>query len=170
MTRKELDQMMNRLRARHGIALRLIQALPADKLHAHPIPNMRSPAELVVHLYTNSLRELVEGTKRGEILEVDEASIVKGIKTKDDLLQLAVDSFDAATKAASTITDAQLAANVKTPWGSSPTGAQMLEAINDEFFHHRGQLFAYVRALGATPPEMYDFQNNAEEYRPAVHT
>jgi uncharacterized damage-inducible protein DinB len=168
MTRKNLDDMMNRLRTRHGIALRLIQSLPEDKLHAHPIPNMRTPAELVVHLYAGMLRELVEGTKRGEVLNVDEAAMVKGIRTKADLQQLAVDSFDAATKAAATITDAQLTGNVKTPWGSNPTGSQMLDAINDEFYHHRGQLFAYVRALGAVPPDMWDFENNAPEFKPAT--
>jgi uncharacterized damage-inducible protein DinB len=168
MTRKNVEEMMGRLRMRHGIALRLIEALPENKLHEHPIPNMRTPAELVVHLYGMAIRELVEGVQRGEIRDVDEPTIVKGIRTNADLVTFARTSFDAASKAAATITDAQITANVKTPWGSNPPGAAMMEAINDEFYHHRGQLYAYARALGVTPPEVWDFENNAVEFQPAA--
>lgn len=168
MNKQNVDSMMNRLRLRHGIALRLIEALPEDKLHAHPIPNMRTPAELVVHFYGTVIREMIEGTQRGEIRDIDEASIVKGIRTKADLLAFARTSFDAASQAASSLTEAQLAATVKTPWGSNPPGAALVESVNDEFYHHRGQLFAYARALGATPPDMWDFQNNAPEFQPAT--
>jgi uncharacterized damage-inducible protein DinB len=168
MTRKNVEEMMNKLRMRHGITLRLIEALPENKLHEHPIPNMRTPAELVVHLYAMAIRELIEGTQRGEIQNIDDAANVKSIRTKAELSNFARTSFDAATKAAATITDAQLAANVKTPWGSNPPGHAMLEAVNDEFYHHRGQLYAYVRALGAEPPEVWDFEGNATEYKPTV--
>ena len=168
MNKQNVDRMMNRLRTRHGIALRLIEALPEDKLHSNPIPNMRTPAQLVVHLYGMAIREMIEGTQRGEIREIDEAAIVKGIRTKADLVKFARESFDAAAKAASSITDAQLAGNVKTAWGSTPPGAAMIEAVNDEFYHHRGQLYAYARALGVAPPDMWDFQNNAAEFQPAA--
>ena len=168
MTRKSVEHMMDRLRTRHGIALRLIEALPENKLHEHPIPNMRTPAELVVHMYGMSMREMIEGTQRGEIREIDEGGIVKGIRTKADLLAFARASFEAANKAAASIGDSHLTAQVKTPWGSNPPGSVMVDAVSDEFFHHRGQLYAYARALGATPPDMWDFQNNAAEFQPAA--
>jgi uncharacterized damage-inducible protein DinB len=168
MNKQTVDEMMNRLRLRHGIALRLIEALPEDKLNSNPIPNMRTPAQLIVHLYAMVFREMIEGVQRGEIKEVDEASIAKSIRTKADLLTFARTSFEAASKAAASLTDAQLSANVKTAWGSTPPGYAMIEAVNDEFYHHRGQLFAYARALGATPPDMWDFQNNAAEFQPAT--
>jgi len=168
MNKQTVDQMMNRLRLRHGIALRLIEALPEDKLNTNPIPNMRTPAQLIVHLYATVFREMIEGVQRGEIKEVDEASIAKSIKSKADLLAFARTSFEAASKAADSLTDAQLSAKVKTAWGSTPPGSAMIEAVNDEFYHHRGQLFAYARALGATPPDMWDFQNNAAEFQPAT--
>ena len=170
MTRKNVEGMMGRLRTRHGIALRVIEALPENKLHERVIPNMRTPAELVVHLYGMSIRELVEGVQRGEIRNVDEVAIAKGIRSKADLLKYARDSFDAAGKAATAITDAQITGEVKTPWGSNPPGSVMLDAVNDEFYHHRGQLYAYTRALGVTPPEVYDFENNAVEFQPAATT
>src|SRR5262252_7964183 len=69
MNKQTVDQMMNRLRLRHGIALRLIEALPEDKLNSNPIPNMRTPAQLIVHLYATVFREMIEGVQRGESKE-----------------------------------------------------------------------------------------------------
>ena len=135
-------------------------------MNTNPIPNMRTPVQLIVHL-TPRYCEMIEGVQRGDH-ENDEPSIVKGIKTKADLLAFARTSFEAASTAAASLTDAQLSGNVKTAWGSTPPGHSMIEAVNDEFYHHRGQLYAYARALGATPPDMWDFQNNAAEFQPAT--
>ena len=166
MTRSSLLQMWTRLRPRHGIALRVIEALPEGTMQNRPIPHMRTPLELVVHLYGSMIREMAECVARGEYRQPDEAAIASGIHTHAELLAYARESYEAATRAVDSLSDAQLAGVVKTPWGSSPTGSRMIEAIPDEFFHHRGQLYAFVRALGGEPPDMWDFANNAPEFRP----
>jgi uncharacterized damage-inducible protein DinB len=166
LNQQALGGMWDQIRQRHGIALRVIEAIPADKIHSHPIPNMRTPAELVVHLYGMVVREIAEGTLRGQVRELDDAALCAGIKTKDDLLQFARDSYAAAAKAIPSITDAHLQAMVKTPWGMDFPGWMMLGITHDEFLHHRGQLYAYVRALGAEPPMMWDFEHNAPEFQP----
>jgi hypothetical protein len=33
-----------------GISLRVFQAIPKDKMDAHPIPGMRTPKELIAHM------------------------------------------------------------------------------------------------------------------------
>jgi len=38
--------------------------------------------------------------------------------------------------------------------------------MNDEFLHHRGQLYAFARACGVEPPFMWGFADNAPEFRP----
>jgi len=38
--------------------------------------------------------------------------------------------------------------------------------MNDEFTHHRGQLYVFTRACGAEPPFMWGYADNAPEYRP----
>ena len=44
---------------------------------------------------------------------------------------------------------------------------RLARAINiDEFLHHRGQLYTYVRACGAEPPFMWGFEDNAEGFQP----
>ena len=88
------------------------------------------------------------------------------IRTKDELLRYCRESYEAATRAAEAMTDEKLQAIVKTPWGINFPGYVVFGLIHDEFLHHRGQLYAFIRALGAEPPVIWDFENNAPEYRP----
>src|SRR5439155_9446780 len=48
MNQKTAMAMWDHIRQINGVTLRLIDALPAEQLDAHPIPNMRTPKELVV--------------------------------------------------------------------------------------------------------------------------
>jgi len=168
MNKQTLAMIWDHLRQMNGITLRLIDNLPADKLDARPIPNMRTPKELVVHLYCN-YRCIAEGLVSGEIKEYPEKAYADAIKNKADLSRFATDSWNAANKAIELATDSQLAAMVKTPWGMSMPGHVCVQVIRDESTHHRGQLFTYVRALGGDVPMMWDFEHNAPEFQPKAH-
>ena len=67
------------------------------------------------------------------------------------------------------VTDPQLASPVKTLWGAFP-GHAMFAFIYDEYLHHRGQLYAFVRTYGIQPVLVWDFDNNAAEFQPAKVT
>jgi uncharacterized damage-inducible protein DinB len=166
MNKQSFTGLWDHLRQANGIALRCIAAIPADQLESHPVPKMRTPKELVVHLYGMALRETIEGALRGEITDLDEAKLCAGIKTHDDLLKFARDNWNAADRAASQIGDAQLAATVKTPWGVGFPGFVAIVVAQDEFFHHRGQLYTYLRAMGQDVPMMWDFEHNEAAYQP----
>ena len=167
MNRQTLDMIWDHLRQMNGITLRLIDAVPAEQLDAHPIPNMRTPKELIVHLYGMSIRAMAEGIASGEIHDAGDEKLAAGIRTKDDLLRFCDESWKAADKALKGVTDAQLNSRVRHPWGGDPMPAAVIvNAIRDELTHHRGQLFAYVRALGGEVPMMWDFEHNAPEYQP----
>ena len=45
-------------------------------------------------------------------------------------------------------------------------GFAMLNLLPDEYLHHRGQLYAYLRQLGMKPPENWDFEHSAPEFQP----
>jgi uncharacterized damage-inducible protein DinB len=173
MNKQTLLRMWDHLRQANGIAMRAIALLPADKLDSHPIPNMRTPKELVVHMYDVVFKAIAEGVLRGEVEKdeiADEKKISAGIKSRDDLLKFARQSWEAAERAVASITDSNLAASVKTPWGKPFPGFVLFGITHDEFLHHRGQLYAYLRALGVEPPMMWDFDNNAPEFRPQATT
>jgi uncharacterized damage-inducible protein DinB len=168
LNKQGLTAMWDMMRQRHGITLRLIEALPEDKLHTCPIPNMRTPAELIVHVYDIVVKGTPEGVAQGQVTvdESTEKAIAAGLKTKRDLIRFVDDCWEAGDKAVAATSDQHLAAMVPTPWGKPFPGFALYGVVNDEYLHHRGQLYAYARALGIEPPMLWDFGKNAEAYRP----
>ena len=166
MNKQTLMQMWDHLRQCHGIAMRVIASLPADQLASHPIPNMRTPKELIVHLYGHIVREIPQGVVQGEIKPEDPKAIEGRIKSKDDLIRFVNECWSAGSKAAAAISDANLKATVKTPWGFDMPGVMCITVVNDEYFHHRGQLYAFLRQLGGEPLMMWDFEHNEAAYGP----
>lgn len=151
-------------RLRHGITLRLLEQLPEDKLASHPIANMRTPVELVVHFY-GFMRLAAESVLAGSLGTFDDAGTVASIKTKKQLLDFVKQQWAAADRAATSVTEKQLDAIVTTPWGEFP-GRAMIGILYTEYLHHRGQLYAYLRVLGQEPVMMWDFEHNAAEFQP----
>jgi uncharacterized damage-inducible protein DinB len=88
------------------------------------------------------------------------------LKTKADLIAFARKCWDQANAAVAGIGDAQLQAMVPTPWGMTFPGWVGFNILNDEFLHHRGQLYAYARLCGVEPPFIWGFKDNAPEFRP----
>lgn len=170
MNKAQIAGMWDHLRQINGITMRVAAALPKDKLDSRPIRDMRTPKELVVHLYT-TLRYVAEGAKQGEILSygANEEAALARIHTSEDLLGYASECWNAADAAVQKLTDADAAAMVKTPWGMSFPAFVCLNIINDEHIHHRGQLYAYLRTMGIEPPFMWDFENNAPQFQPKQH-
>lgn len=157
--------MWDSLRQIHGITLRVLQAIPKDKIDAHPVAKMRSPKELVAHMYT-TMRDVTVGVGKGQIVSDEGADSGTGIKTYDELIRYAEECWKTSDRAVASLSESQLSAAVKTPWGMDFPGFVCIHIIYDEHLHHRGQLFTYLRALGGEPPMMWDFENNAPEYRP----
>jgi uncharacterized damage-inducible protein DinB len=163
MKKSSLDKVWDMVRLRHGIGLRCVQALPADKIDTHPIRDMRTPKELVVHMY-GFIKVAAESVVTGTLVWDEKADLAK-VKTHADLVAYARGCWQAAQTAYAKLTDAQISAMVKAPWGEMP-GAAMLTTITEEYLHHRGQLYAYLRQLGVEPPANFDFEHSAPELRP----
>jgi uncharacterized damage-inducible protein DinB len=170
MNKAQVAGMWDHMRKINGITMRVVAAIPKGKRDSHPEQDMRTPQELVVHLYT-MLRYMAEGAKQGEITTWDEMEAPAGakIQSQEDLLQYASECWNAADAAIQKLTDADCTAMVKTPWGVSYPGYACVQIIYDEHLHHRGQLYAYLRAMGVEPPFLWDFEHNAPEFRPKQH-
>ena len=149
----------------HGIALRAIAALPDAALDAHPIPNMRTPKELVIHMY-GMVRAFPAGVRDGELKDPDEAKVGSENRTKADLLAWCRLQWDAADAIVGQLDDAKVAGPVKTVWAGDMPGFVIFQILNDEFWHHRGQFYCYLRALGTEGPMLYDYENNEPAYQP----
>ena len=167
MNKQALDQIWDQFRQKYGVYLRVLETIPADRYSTHPVPSMRTPAQLAVHISSTCVRDIAEGVAKGRIT-VDEAGEGKMAAelAKPALIAFARECFDRASAAVGRIGDAELAAMVPTPWGSSWTGAVAFHIMNDEFVHHRGQLTAFIRLCGGVPPFMWGYADNAAEYKP----
>lgn len=168
MNKQALLGMWDMMRQRHGITLRLLEAMPADKFHSRPVADMRTPAELITHVYGVSIRDIPAGVLKGSVAteESKEKEIAAGLKSGREVIAYAEDCWKKGTASVEAITDQQLGAVVSTEWGFSVPGWMMMGITSDEYLHHRGQLYVFARSLGTAPPLIWDFANNAPAYRP----
>jgi len=165
MNRQAHLQSWDMMRMRHGIGLRLLEALSFEQMTSTPIAGMRSARDLAVHMYGSIVRSLAEGPMSGAAAGVDEKTIAASLTTKEQVIAYARECWAAAHAAALAVTDEQLAGTVKPYWGGEYPAFMMYLIIADEYLHHRGQLYCYARAQGVDPPMNWDFEHNAPELR-----
>ena len=168
MDKQALDQVWDQIRQKYGVYLRLLEAIPEDRYHTHPVPGMRTPAELVAHVSGTVVRDTAQGVAKGEITanEASEATVAADLRTKAAIIAFARKCWSEASAAVARIGDAQLSAMVPTPWQMTFPGWVGFNIMSDEFLHHRGQLYAYARLCGIEPPFIWGFADNAPEFRP----
>jgi uncharacterized damage-inducible protein DinB len=167
LNKQTLDRRWDLFRQQYGIYLRLLEAVPGDRLQDHVVPGMRTPAELIAHTSGTIVRDFAEGVARGEITPADdEKSVASGLDSRKAALAFARTCWEDANAAMSRVGDEQLQATVKTPWNMSFPGTAVFNMLGDEFLHHRGQLYVYVRAAGGEPPFLWSFDKNAPEFAP----
>jgi uncharacterized damage-inducible protein DinB len=63
----------------------------------------------------------------------------------------------AAEEIFKSMSEEDIARQVESPFGTFPAWQYFLFAY-DEHWHHRGQLYTYLRLLGKEPPMLYDYQ------------
>ena len=139
MNRQWLDGMWDHMRQKYGIYLRVLDAIPADRYHGHPVADMRTPAQLVVHTSGSILRDIAEGVASGTIGadEGGEDAVASSLTSKDDVIAYARDCWARADAAIAKVGDEQLTGPVENPWGMPLNGTFAMVILNDEFLHHR---------------------------------
>jgi uncharacterized damage-inducible protein DinB len=144
---------------------RLAAAIPAEKYTWRPAPDVRSFAEVFLHVATANynLYKLV-GTpppagfdpKGFEKSTTDRAKVIATLK----------DSFAHARKAITGMPDADLEKSVD--WfGGKNTERGILLFIVRHAAEHLGQLIGYARFVGITPPWTEDMQKKPAEKKEA---
>lgn len=167
MNKQAIEGLWDQIRQKYGIYLRLLEAIPERCYQTHPIPGMRTPAELAVHTSGSVVRDLAQGVAKGEVTadEDAEGGLAAGM-SKADVLAYARRCWKDAAAAVSSLGDAELAAVVPTPWDKSFPGWVGFHVLNDELLHHRGQLYAYARACGVAPPFLWSYDENEPGFGP----
>ena len=117
MDKQTRDKNWDQRRQKYGVYLRMLETIPEDKYHTHPVPGVRTPAEMVVHVSGTVIRDIAQGVAKGEITsdESEDGKTAKDLKTKAALLAFARTCWTDASAAVAKTGDAQLKAMVPTP-------------------------------------------------------
>ncbi len=126
---------------------------------------MRSVRNLILHIYTVE-RSLAEGVRDGRVSdekenagipEKPEAALgLAALTTIAAAQQFAVECPKAADEAFAAVTGEQVSAQAESPFGNFPGWPFFIFAY-DEHWHHRGQLYTYIRLIGKEPPILYSY-------------
>jgi uncharacterized damage-inducible protein DinB len=144
---------------------RLAEAIPADKFAWRPSPDVRSFAEVFLHVSAANfnLYKLV-GTPPPAGFDVK--GFEKSTTDKVKVIATLKDSFAHAKKAITAMSDADLEKSLD--WfGGKNTQRGILLFIVRHAAEHLGQSIAYARFIGITPPWTEDMQKKPPEKKEA---
>jgi uncharacterized damage-inducible protein DinB len=144
---------------------RLAEAIPADKFAWRPSADVRSFAEVFLHVSAANfnLYKLV-GTPPPAGLDIK--SLEKSTTDKAKVVAMLKDSFAHAKKAITAMPDADLDKSMD--WfGGKNTERGILLFIVRHAAEHLGQSIAYARFAGITPPWTEDAQKKQPEKKEA---
>ena len=136
--------------------LRLAEAIPADKYTWRPAPDVRSFAEVFLHVSAANynIYKLV-GTQPPT--GVDVKGLEKSTTDKAKVIATLKDSFAHARKAITTMPDSDLDKSLD--WfGGKNTERGILLFVTRHAAEHLGQSIAYARFVGVVPPWTEDSQ------------
>ena len=165
MTRELLLARRDYLNLVHGVTVRAIDGLADRDLDFRPQAGMRTPRELVFHIYAQEQliaeaardgRFTIEAANGSNPEDPANAAAVSALATVRDAVDYANRCHQAAEAIYRSMTDEDVARPVESPMGTYPVWQYFLFAY-DEHWHHRGQLYVYLRLLGKEPPDLYGY-------------
>lgn len=149
----------------HRVTIRAIGTFSDQELDFRPQPVMRTPRELIFHIYTQE-KILAEAARQGRFTveaassstPEDEAAAagLQALVTVSDARTYAEACHQAAEDIVSAMSEDDVNRPAPSPFGTFPAWQYFVFAY-DEHWHHRGQLYTYLRLLGKEPPMLYDY-------------
>jgi uncharacterized damage-inducible protein DinB len=127
----------------------LAEATPADKFAWRPAPGIRSTSEVYMHIAMSNFYLLsITGPKMPADLKED---MEKNVTSKPEVIAWLKRSLDAVKNAHSTVTQKDLERKVQVFQRDSTVDGMYLRILVHAN-EHMGQLIAYARITGVTPP------------------
>jgi uncharacterized damage-inducible protein DinB len=156
-----LDFLLPQLREEFATTRRVLAAVPADQCGYKPNEKSMSALELATHIATSE-SFFLNGVTKGEFEW-------KNLEFKDPAAALAYyeETIPGLLDQVSNLTGKQLSKMVNFAIWREPA-ITFLNLYLKHSVHHRGQLSAYLRPMGAKVPRIYG--PSADEPQPAVAT
>jgi uncharacterized damage-inducible protein DinB len=135
--------------------LALAEAFPASKYSWRPAQGVRSVGEAFMHVASEFYvyAPMAYGAARSPVIPRGQDSFKKfeSMSTKDDVVKHLKEGFAYAKQSIAAIDEGQLTGSRKL-FGGDHTIIETSFAMTDDLHEHLGQLIAYARMNGVTPP------------------
>jgi uncharacterized damage-inducible protein DinB len=145
---------------------RVLEALPEERREYRPHTDARSAIELAWHL-ANCEIWFLEGIIHGEFAP-EHVRMPKHIRTVRDVIAWYENNVPGLIAEVKNLSPDQLTRRSELLGQSSYPAVTYLSALLVHTAHHRGQLAAYLRAMGARVPSIYGGSAD-EPFRAAAH-
>jgi len=134
--------------------VRVIEAVPKDRLDYSPDPKSKTALGLVRHL---ALEDdwLLSGIGSGEFTPFPDESDACGIMSASDGAARYQEKVPAALARVRALPEEKLTAVIGVPGVFEMPAINFLSVALKHSIHHRGQLSAYLRAMGGKVPGIY---------------
>jgi uncharacterized damage-inducible protein DinB len=165
MTREFLQARRDYFNMVHGVTVRAIAALADQDLDFRPRARARTTRELIFHIYAQEKltaeaardgRFTMEAANGSNPEDPSNAPALAALATVKDAVTFANSCHETAETIFRAMSDEDVARPVESPMGTYPAWQYFMFAY-DEHWHHRGQLYVYLRLLGKEPPNLYDY-------------
>jgi uncharacterized damage-inducible protein DinB len=165
MTRELLLARLDYFNMVHGVTIRAIATLTDQDLDFRPRARSRTPRELIFHIYLQEKltaeaaragRFTMEAANGSNPEDPVNATALAALASVKDAVTFANDCHEVAEAIYRAMSDEDVARPVESFLGTYPAW-QFFSFSYDEHWHHRGQLYVYLRLLGKEPPNLYDY-------------
>ena len=158
MDRETLMGMLGYFDKVQKVTLKAIKMIPEDKLDFKPTPEVMSVKELIHHMFACE-RVNAQGAKKGSITEEDyKKELGREFKILQELVSYAEEVHKEANEIVRSLTDEDMKKKVENFFGVEYNPFLCFSDNYDHHWHHRGQLYVYMRLMGIKPPFLYDYK------------
>ncbi len=155
-----IDPILEELETEARTTRRVLERVPGDRLDWRPAPKARTLGELARHVAVvpGAVAELA--TAPPPVQAPDFSAPEPAPRSASELVPMLEDSIARARKALGTLDDAALRETWRMVKGERelfavPRLAFVRSTVLNHWYHHRGQLSVYLRALGVAVPSIY---------------
>lgn len=142
------DFLLQRVEEAHLVTMRVLCSIPEMQSDYRPHPWSRSAREMALHIVETELM-LLNGIARGKFKREEDEDNPLSLMTIADLSEYYDEQFAAAVERVRKLSVKQLTPYLSFYGVFRHPAVVFLTFLHDHTVHHRGQLSAYVREMGA---------------------
>jgi uncharacterized damage-inducible protein DinB len=148
------------IQSEQAITARVIAAVPIDRCDYKPDPKSMGALELAWHIASTE-PFFMDGVVNGQYVHGG-GKMPDSIKTPADVVAWYNTAFAASTAKLAQLKGEDLVRNIDFFGVFNMTGIEYIKLMCSHSVHHRGQLSAYLRPMGAKVPGIYGPSGDAD--------